>query len=104
MQRLLTALALALPLALTCQAARTAQVQAQAVPGLPAGAVVQASLAAPARAEPQAQPRRPAQAAAPAVTTTDKQDTERQPTTAMLLAALALMVAIALRRWGAGQA
>jgi hypothetical protein len=103
MHKILPAIALCLALhpAFAGDAASTAQASGT----VPAGGLMHATLVVPAQSVPT---KRAGEAAA---RTNDLQpgsqrqngQQERSPTTGMLLAALALMLGIALRRWGGSQ-
>jgi len=99
MHRLIPAIALALGL----HTAHAAEAQA-ARPAAPPAGVMHAGLTV-AKASPERPDGQAARSAQPIQAARDgsKHEEERHPTTAMLLAALALMVAIALRRWGVAQ-
>lgn len=99
MQRVLPMLALALSL----HAAHATEARAATAHAVQANAVMHASLTVGSPAQP-AQRQEPTERSTPAATSAEaKKDEERHPTTAMLVAALALMIAIALRRWGVAQ-
>lgn len=100
MQRLLSALVLAL----TCAASPLAQAQPGALPAAQTATRVQTGLVVPAPSTPPRQEAESPSAADPANAAPANGEGDREHTTPMVLAALALMVAIALRRWGAGQA
>lgn len=111
MSRLLFAIALCMAMqAATAEAEAAALPQAQATTAAAAVAavsVVQASLSLPEQEAKGSQPAKstPAMKASlkPGDQKEERESGHRPTTGAMLLAALALMTGIALRRWGAGQ-